>query len=428
MSGKTTIAAKITVTGFLSEFMERHKKMPERPFCWVLGSGASVQSGIPTGGTLAIQWLKEIHERENFERLPLEEWATAKNLGINGFNFANAASFYPFIYQRRFRDFKELGYAFLEEAMDKSEPSYGYSVLAQIMTQTPHKVAVTTNFDTLIANAISIYTRAFPLVCGHEFLSGFIRPGLNRPVIAKLHRDLLFNPKSAPEEIAKLPPEWEAALTIILDHNTPIVIGYGGNDGSLMGLLKSIPPIKGGVFWCHQKDHEPSQAIQEVVRHHHGRMVAIEGFDELMLRFAAQLQLPSPLPELKKTHDLRVENLTKQLTDLEVRLKKGAENEKWMEEFSSKARSWRSLSNGLIDIAGMLAFTNRLQRAASLDEREAIYRSEAQARENSPWFWNDFGDFLWKSRRTSRKQIVVSKKLFSCALTTEQSKAATKSS
>ena len=230
---------------------------------------------------------------EDFDGLSLEEWATAANLGIKGFNFKNAENFYPFIYQRRFRDYKELGYAVLEEALDKSEPSYGYSVLAQIMTATHHKVAVTTNFDNLIADAISIHTRAFPLVCGHELLTGFIRPGLNRPVIAKIHRDLLFNPKSTPEEIEKLPPEWEAALNVIFEYNTPIVIGYGGNDGSLMGFLKKTPPIKGGIFWCYQNGTEPNQTIKEVVERHHGKLVPVEGFDEVMLRFASKLELPS---------------------------------------------------------------------------------------------------------------------------------------
>ena len=164
-------AQKITTAGFLSEFLSRHKKMSDRPFCWVLGSGASYQSGIPTGGTLALQWLSELHEMEDFNCLPLERWATAENLGIKGFELKNAASFYPFIYQRRFRDFKEQGYAFLEDVIAGAEPSYGYSVLAQIMASYKHKVAVTTNFDNLIADAISIYTDAFPLVCGHESLT-----------------------------------------------------------------------------------------------------------------------------------------------------------------------------------------------------------------------------------------------------------------
>src|SRR5262245_33102856 len=236
-------AQKITIHGFLDEFQWRHEKMKDRPFCWVLGSGASIQSGIPTGRALATQWLEEVHRLEDFDNLSVEEWATAAKLGIPGFQYSRAANFYPWIYHRRFRDYKEQGYAFLENAMDHAEPSFGYSVLAQIMATTSHKVAVTTNFDNLIADALSIYTRTFPLVCGHESLTGYIRPHLRRPLIAKIHRDLLLAPLSNPEEIAKLPGEWEAALAKIFDRFTPIVIGYGGNDGSLMGFLKTVPTI-----------------------------------------------------------------------------------------------------------------------------------------------------------------------------------------
>lgn len=298
-------AQRITTAGFLSEFLTRHRTMSDRPFCWVLGSGASLQSGIPTGDTLAMQWLKELHEREDFDNLPLEKWATAANLGITGFNFKRVASFYPFVYQRRFRDFKEQGYAFLEDVMAGAEPSYGYSVLAQILAKHQHKVAVTTNFDNLIADAISIYTNAFPLVCGHESLTGFIRPNLKRPVIAKIHRDLLLNPKSEPEEIEKLPAEWEEALKVIFENNTPIVVGYGGNDGSLMGFLKRIQPIKGGIFWCYRTGSEPDRKIHEIVGDHAGRLVPILGFDELMLQLGEKLQLPSPIPDLQITHDKR---------------------------------------------------------------------------------------------------------------------------
>ena len=36
---------------------------------------------------------------------------------------------------------------------------------------------------------------------------------------------------------------WDAALKNILKTYTPIVIGYGGNDGSLMGFLKNFNMI-----------------------------------------------------------------------------------------------------------------------------------------------------------------------------------------
>jgi hypothetical protein len=319
-------ATKITTAGFLSEFLARHQKMADRPFCWVLGSGASFQSGIPTGDTFAMQWLKDIHEADDFNNLLLDQWATATNLGIKDFDFKRAASFYPFIYQRRFRGYKDLGYAFLEAAMAGVEPSYGYSVLAQIMANHQHKVAVTTNFDNLIADAISIYSNTFPLVCGHESLTGFVRPNLKRPVIAKIHRDLLLNPKSEWKEIEKLPREWKEALKAIFENNTPIVIGYGGNDGSLMGFLKKIPPIKGGIFWCYQTGNEPDQKIQKIVERHDGRLVPVLGFDELMFELWEKLKLSFPIPELQNTHEKRKGAFLRQFEELKEKITKHAAN------------------------------------------------------------------------------------------------------
>ena len=121
---------------------------------------------------------------EDLNGRPIGEWATAKNLGIKNFDFKNAAAFYPWIYWRRFRKYREEGYAFLEKVMEDIEPSYGYSVLAQIMANTQHKAAITTNFDNLVADALAICTHALPLVCGHESLTGFIRPNLQRPAAA----------------------------------------------------------------------------------------------------------------------------------------------------------------------------------------------------------------------------------------------------
>jgi len=319
-------AKKITIQGFLGEFQRRHEQVRDRPFCWILGSGASVQSGIPTGGALAQKWIEELHELEDFRNVPLEVWATAENLGIPGISYENAATFYPWIYERRFRDYKEQGYAFLEKMMEGAEPSFGYSVLAQIMATGPHAVAITTNFDNLIADALSIYTRTFPLVCGHESLAGYVRAHLRRPLVAKIHRDLLLAPLSNPDEISTLAKGWVSALSRIFDRYTPIVIGYGGNDGSLMEFLKGLVPIEGGIFWCSLEGTSVDPRIGKVVEHHHGRIVPIAGFDEVMLQLHEKLQLPFLLPELQAVHDRRIANYSKTLVALRVAVSLPAEN------------------------------------------------------------------------------------------------------
>jgi tetratricopeptide (TPR) repeat protein len=258
--------------------------------------------------------------------------------------------------------------------MQGAEPSYGYSVLAQIMSSKQHKVAVTTNFDNLVADAISTYTHDYPLVCGHESLTGFIRPNLKRPVIAKIHRDLLLNPKSEPEEIEKLPPQWEEALQVIFDNNTPIVIGYGGNDGSLMGFFKRIKPIKGGIFWCYRVGKEPDQKIQEIVKHHQGRLVPILGFDELMLQLWEKLQLPSPIPDLQKTHDKRVVEFQRQFEELNKKLKQPGETKAAEAELKEVRAAADAAVDRLTKEKNWWAWQLKVNADPDPDKKEVLYR------------------------------------------------------
>jgi protein O-mannosyl-transferase len=297
----------ITETGFLNEFLNQHTQRTDRPFCFILGAGASRSSGIPTGAEMSQIWLRELHEAENFEGLSLEEWATAERLGIHGFAMPEAANFYPQLYQRRYGDHEQAGYAFLESQMEGKEPSYGYSVLAYLLSETPHRIVITTNFDNLVADGLSIHSSRFPLVIGHDTLAQYATVDLRRPLVAKIHGALGFSPKNQPDDISQLPEGWQTALARILDRYTPIVIGYGGNDGSLMGFLQALPEhIPDRVFWCVRwkgtnaselLNHVPP-TVREYVKSRHGRFVPIRGFDELMAKLLTKLGEKGSVPDL----------------------------------------------------------------------------------------------------------------------------------
>ena len=342
-----------------------------------------------------------MHELEDFSNLPIERWATAENLGIADFDYLNAASFYPWIYQRRFRDYKEQGYAFLEKVMGRAEPSFGYSVLAQVMANTPHKVAITTNFDNLVADALTIYTRTFPLVCGHESLTGYIRADLRRPLIAKIHRDLLLSPKNEPGEIERLSPEWESALRVIFERFTPIVIGYGGNDGSLMGFLENIEPIKGGVFWCQREAGEPEGRVGRVIEHHRGKLVPIAGFDEVMLQLWEKLELPTPIPALQETHDRRVAEYRKQFEQLTAKLAKPAPT-KLEEKIREPAReAAKAAVERIKKEVNWWAWELKARAEFDAAAREIIYRDGLRDFPESPELTGNFANFMSDVRKDS---------------------------
>lgn len=280
--------------GLAYHFADVHRKDADRRFAFVLGAGASVQSGIPAAGALVRRWLGELHRRLARPGAPLERWATEEALGIPGFTFDQATSFYSQVFARRFRQHADEGYADLEHIMQGKDPSFGYSVLAQILAETRHRLVVTTNFDNLVADALSIFTATSPLVCGHESLAGFIRVAPRRPVVVKIHRDLLMSPMNRADEIAHLPAPWHEPLGHVFRSYTPIVLGYGGNDGSLMGFLDALPPrsIPGGLFWCYYgPGGGPSEQVRRLVARHSGAIVPIDGFDEFMALLSGELQI-----------------------------------------------------------------------------------------------------------------------------------------
>ncbi len=282
-----------TPSGLAADFVATHTMMENRSFAFVLGAGASVPSGIPSGGELVDRWLNELHKLLCYDERPVDEWATADNLEISGFEFARAAEFYPQVFLRRFRGDRDQGYAYLEYVMERAEPSYGYSVLAQILSDTRHRVVITTNFDNLVPDALSIYGSSYPLIAGHESLTGFIRGRLRRPLIAKIHRDLFLEPKNDPEGVATLPDVWRQALAGLLREHTPIFIGYGGNDGSLMGFLETLSPedLVGRPRWCYREsDGLPRQRVIDLVSRLNGVLVPVQGFDEQLLLIGNALE------------------------------------------------------------------------------------------------------------------------------------------
>ena len=62
----------------------------------------------------------------------------------------NNAAFHPQVFARAYRGRRSDGFDYLEAEGAEKDPSFGYSVLAQVLASTKHKVVVTTNYDNLV--------------------------------------------------------------------------------------------------------------------------------------------------------------------------------------------------------------------------------------------------------------------------------------
>lgn len=410
------------VDGFVDAFVRIDKMMVDRRFAFVLGAGASRSSGIKTGGEFVREWLEILYRRDP-ERggLDLEGWLAETRAGIDGFDPARAAEFYPQVYAETFRADPAEGYACLEKAMAGAEPAYGYAVLADLLERTRHKAVITTNFDNLVADALANFASTFPLVCGHDSLAGFAQPNLRRPLILKVHHDLLFAPRSRPEEVGRIGDGYREAVARLLQHYTPIVLGYGGNDGSLMGVLEGLAEgsVPGGIYWCYRAgDGPPREEIRRVVGRQHGWLVPILGFDEVMAMLADRLEFDLPDARIKERAASRARRLVEQATELNDRLAQAAAAERTR----SVARDFISSPLGApsepaLAAAASEALRSTLERGQSKrrwwrwimeakkfertdpDRAEALYQEALRELPGSSELLGNYAGFLWKERK-----------------------------
>ena len=390
----------MNLRGFLREFRDiNSNRVADRTFMFVLGAGASVSSQIPTADVLARKWVEEIFENEGKSGESLEEWiARPGGLGITGYAFAKAAEYYTQIFQRRFRHDPTDGYVALEVAMEDARPNIGYSVLAHILGETRHKAVVTTNFDNLVADALSVYGKTAPLVCGHESLTRYIGKGLRRPLVAKVHRDLLLDPRNTPKEIDKLPDEWKSALRELFAQYTPLFIGYGGNDGGLMNFLKEeLPKIKHGFYWFHLNDPPSNPAIQSAMQRHNGCFVKILGFDHFMIELSNALKFPF-------LHQTLGERAQAQQKEYEQEFQRfSGELARDTAKSPDAQEGLQALQQAISETAqrereNWFAWEMRAKAASTDDERDKIYRQGTDALPTSAPLLGNYATFLTSIR------------------------------
>lgn len=290
------IISTIQLVGAIKEGIDSSER-----FCFILGSGASVSSGIPMGGELERRWMTEMEKYPGLEEIHItaeklkkknrleydfkeieKAWKKSKNLGT-----PLPSEYYFDIYKLRFFLNHRNGYHYLEKLMVDANPSFGYHPLALMLTdKSRNNLVITTNFDSLVEDALFMYTSSKPLVINHELLADYAGdPNISRPIIAKVHRGIFFDPLNMPEETDKLKDKWQDILATVFQSYTPIVIGYGGGDNSLMEFLadESVK-MRNGIYWCYMEEYGlPNEKIQKLVQQKKGFLVRTAGFDAIML-------------------------------------------------------------------------------------------------------------------------------------------------
>jgi tetratricopeptide (TPR) repeat protein len=378
---------KINSNEFVFTFREIWEST-DRRFCFVLGAGASKSSGIRTGNELAATWLDEIQKRMNGQEQEFRNFINDRKIDIG-----NPGSNYPEIYKERFKIDISSGFDYINKEMELARPSYGYSVLAQILAEKHHNTVVTTNFDNLTEEALYTYSSKRPLVCGHESLAMFAKPSLNRPLIVKIHRDRFLMPQSQPDEIERINEAWVDSLNYIFQISIPVFIGYGGNDGSLMGYLEKIGKFD-NLFWCERRGVNISTRVTNLLEKHDGKLIEIEGFDEIMFLLQDGLRL-----ELLGTKIIKIaEERAKKYQDAIIAIKQS--------QSKSPNKDAQDAAERLVEKVGSnnwLAWELQAQAAKSNDEKDKIYKNGLTELPNNAELNGNYAFFLQIKLRDNKK-------------------------
>ena len=249
----------------------------------LLGAGCSVTSGIESGITLINKWMKELYLQSN-NSLPEDDEGLFNHFEKEEASWFNPLNPYASLFEKKY-DLPKQRRRFVESAVDKKLPSIGYAYLVKLVNEGRLSTIFTTNYDDLLQEAFYQFSDKRPIMCAHDSSVHSITITSPRPKIIKLHGDYLFDDiKSTVRETESLEQNIKDKLIEFCKEFGLIVIGYSGNDRSVMDVLEFLTKqdnyLSNGLYWCLSKEDEVNKTLQNLLWRDRVYPVLIEGFDE----------------------------------------------------------------------------------------------------------------------------------------------------
>ncbi len=277
--GSTTTPIQISQKRFVRLFKDTLIEKSNMRFCFLLGAGASRSSGISTKNDLTLKWFEEIVE--DLETDQLEQW-----LEENGICTENLQQYHQQIASKRFQFEPGMCARIVEQQISLATPGLGYLILAQVLEKTYHNLAITSDADQLLEDALFSASSKAPLFYGQTCVDN-TQFQQERPMVCKLHHNLTTSDSSVTTINNTSHAEYLQQLDIDLLATAcktfrPIFIGHSGNKHELMECLSQLPKTnRQPIFWCTLDTESISDNVLSVLTSK-DFIVEIAGFDELM--------------------------------------------------------------------------------------------------------------------------------------------------
>ena len=253
---------------------------------FLLGAGCSVLSGCMPASKLILEFRKRIYCAQN--NIHYDD-----NLFINDDNFVEflkteqlpqGVNPYSYYFEKCFPSVNERC-LFIKEKFEAIKPSYGYLCFANYLIEHQIHCVLTTNFDKLCEKALYKINDGYDFSVSSDSLCPNLTTKLN---LIKLHGDYIYDQiKNTETELKNLSHKIFSAIQS-LNTSKIVVIGYSGQDQSVMECLKKYLSShkQTELVWCIVDNTQTkNDAINELMGFNsQSGYYIINGFDDLFLQ------------------------------------------------------------------------------------------------------------------------------------------------
>ncbi len=248
-----------------------------------IGAGCSISSGCMGSNKLINEFKKRIYCAEKSIRLSDNQMIDEIRLSDeidNYFDDSKITNKYSYYFSKCFPDYLDRN-LFIKEQFQNKKPSLGYLCFANYLINKKVKYVLTTNFDNLIELAIHRIDETYDYSLTSENQEPILNSSLN---IVKAHGDYKYDAlKNTEEELKELEHTLKEKL-LKTSCKKIIVIGYSGQDESVMGFLNEYldqnPETQ--LIWCGLEERLDNASINNLLEKGRGSFYQpITGFDSL---------------------------------------------------------------------------------------------------------------------------------------------------
>ena len=288
---------------------------------WLLGAGASASAGVPTGSDMIADFKKRLFCADT--GIPRREVDISDPLwqerimdyfdGARGFPPAGDPSEYSTAFEAAYPEASDRR-SYIENAVKKGSPSFGYRVLASLISGGLTHCLFTTNFDALVERATAVADDLLsPDRQAHltESALDSVERGERClreaawPLLVKLHGDYQSEYlKNTAQELQAQDERLRRVLINALTRFGLVVVGYSGRDDSIMDALDEAVGCGGafpsGLWWVARPGASLLPRVTSLLERAatsgiEVHVVDSENFDELAGDIEREVNLTDPL-------------------------------------------------------------------------------------------------------------------------------------